>query len=62
MKRSKANDWSQARVIGNRGDKLDGHSSFPGCCKKEQEPNLSLLDISDLGTQLKYPGWRAQDE
>jgi hypothetical protein len=62
VKRSQSNDGGHTCVVGNRRDKFDGHPALPGCFKKEQEPNLALLDISDLGTQLEHPGRRAKDE
>ena len=62
MKRSRSNDCAPASVVANSRDKLYGHPAFPGCFKEEQEPDLLLLDISDLGTQLEHSGWRAKDE
>ncbi len=62
MKGSELNDGGHTCVVGNGRDKFDGHPALPGCFKKEKEPNLALLDISDLGTQLEHPGWRAKDE
>jgi hypothetical protein len=57
-----ANDRGCARDLGDRGDKLDRHAAFPGCFKKEQNPNLPLLDIGDAGGDLEHPCWRAKDE
>ncbi len=62
VKRSQSNDGGHTGVVGNRRDKFDGHPALPGCFKKEKEPNLALLDISDLGTQFEHPGGRAKDE
>jgi hypothetical protein len=62
VKRSQSNDGGHTCVVGNRHDEFAGHPALPGCFKKEQEPNLALLDISDLGTQLEHPGWRAKHE
>jgi hypothetical protein len=58
----KANVRGFARDLGDRGDKLDRHPAFPDCLKKEQKPNLSLLDIGDAGGDLEHPGWRAKNE
>ena len=62
MKRSESNDGGHTCVAGNRRDKFVGHPALPGGFKKEEESNLAFLDISDLGTQLEHPGWRAKDE
>jgi hypothetical protein len=62
VKRSQANDWGHTCVVGNGRDKLDGHPAFPGRFKKEQKPNLAVLDIRNLGTQLEHPGVRAKGE
>ena len=62
VKRSKRNDCRPSSAVANGSDKLHGHPAFPGCFKEEQEPDLLLLDISDLGTQLEHPGWRAKNE
>jgi hypothetical protein len=62
MVRSKWNDCRPSSVVANGRDKLYGHSAFPGCFKEKQESDLLLLDISNLGTQLEHPGWRAKNE
>jgi hypothetical protein len=62
MKLSGSNDRRPTSVVANSSDKLHGHPAFPGCFKEEQEPDLFLLDISDLGPQLEHSGWRAKDE
>jgi len=62
VKRSKSNERGRTWVVGNGRDKFDGHRAFPRCLEEEQKPNLSLLHVSDLGTQFKHPGRRTKDE
>ena len=62
MKRSKLNDRGRTWVVGNCRDKADRHGAFPHCLKEEQDPNLPLLYIGDLGTQLKHSSRRTKNE
>lgn len=50
------------RIVGDRRDKLDCHPAFPVRPKKEQETNLTFLNIGNLSTELKHASGRAQDE
>ena len=62
VKRSKSNDRGRTWVVGNGRDEFDGDRAFPLCLEEEQKPNLPLLHISHLGTQLEHPARRTKDE
>jgi hypothetical protein len=62
VKKLKCNGCGPTSVVTDSRDKLYGHPAFPGCFKEEQQPDLQLLDISDLGPQLEHSGWRSKDE